>query len=529
MADEPTPSEQPAGIAAVESAAPLGADEDRDRGRLLFKYVTVDEWRDYRAIIGVFADTFFAEFTPAEVASRLDAAGYDLEERTVADRLEALRRWGNLTVSTSVGNPTSVADYYRRRNRYLITTSGQNVHQVVEGVLASVDDVRDVTTGRLRTLRDALVRLSEMDLRTADAESLADAVGVVFDNHAAFTDEIAQFFAAINQWQARYDLDADEFRFFAEVLVSYVGDRLDEIERTARPIGVMLEQLRPSVPRIVERIAAADDLATRVERAGLERSVQVARHRGAVVEDWDHLIEWFRPRRGAASRIDRLGRDAVAAIRTLTANLTRLSRIGVSASSRRADFLRLARWFDDAPDAARCHELAACAFGLHPARHWGVSAEDAHDPVSSTTSWWDAPRAPVAVSLRERGDATNRGRASPMPDQRAQKELLRRRREAEKVQRSRVDHELASIGRLDGATLSRPAMERLQELLGGVRHLKGDDSRWRRNVDGDLELAVRRSEAPTVVHVAEGTLTLQQLEVVVSLTAESQSGGDDER
>ncbi len=502
----------------------VDGDDHRARGRLLFKYVTVDEWRDYRAIMGVFADTFFAEFTPAEVTARLDASGVDAEERVVADRLESLCRWGNLTVSSSVGNPSSVADYYRRRNRYLITTSGQNVHQVVEGVLDTVDDVRDVTTGRLRTLRDALERLLVMDPATADPVGLADAVGVVFDNHAAFTDEIAQFFAAINQWQSRYDLDAEEFRFFAEVLVSYVGDRLDEIERTSRPIGVMLEQVRASVPRIVERIAAADDLAGRVERAGLDRSVHVARQRGAVVEDWDHLIEWFRPRRGVESRIDRLSRDAVAAIRTLTANLTRLSRVGVSASSRRADFLRLARWFDEAPDAGSCHELAACAFGLFPARHWGVSADDVGDPVSSTTSWWDAPRASVAVSLRERGDTTNRGRASPMPDQRAERELLRLRRAAEKVRRARVDDELAAIDHLDGATLSPPAMERLRELLGGVRHLRADADRWRRHVDGDLELAVRRSERPTVVHVAEGTLCLHQLEVTIS-----RRGSDDER
>lgn len=516
MAEPPLPGEAVSGH--------RGIDDHLERGRLLFRYVTVDEWRDYRAIMGVFADTFFAEFTPAEVAARLEATGVDLAEQTVDDRLVSLHRWGNLTVSSSVGNPSSVADYYRRRNRYLITTAGQNVHQVVEGVLVSVDDVRDVSTGRLRTLRDALERLSAMDPPTVDPVALTDAVGVAFDNHAAFTDEIAQFFAAINQWQSRYDLDADEFRFFAEVLVSYVGDRLDEIERSARPIGVLLEQLRTRVPRLVERIASADDLAARVERAGLEQAVQVARRRGGVVEDWDHLIEWFRPHRGAESRIDRLGRDAVAAIRTLTANLTRLSRIGVSASSRRADFLRLAGWFDAAPDVECCHDLAASAFGLYPSRHWGVSADDVLDPVSSTTSWWDAPTAPVALSLRERGDTTNRGRASPMPDQRAQKELLRRRRAAEKIQRALIDDELASLDQLDGATLSPAAMERLQELLGGVRHRATDGSNWRRHVDGALEVAVRASEGSTVVRVDEGTLTLHRLEVVLS-----REGGDGER
>ncbi len=466
--------------------------------------------------MGIFADTFFAEFSPAEVQAQLVAAGTHLDEHTVGERLESLRRWGNLTVSSSVGNPTSVADYYRRRNRYLITTAGQNVHQVVEGVLRTVDEVRDVSTGRLRTLRDALDRLQSLDLDRTDPQDLADAVRVVFDNHSAFTDEIAQFFAAINQWQSRYDLDPEEFRFFAEVLVSYVGDRLDEIERTARPIGVSLDRLRSRIETIVDRLAGADDLASRVGHAGLDRAVAVTQRRGSQAADWEHLIEWFRPSHGLDSRIDRLGRDAIAAIRTLTANLTRLSRVGVSASSRRADLLRLAVWFDEATDVEHCHLLAAAALGLHPARHWGVVAEDSLDPVSTQTSWWDGPRAPVAVSLRERGDTTNRGRTSPLRDQRAAKEAIRLRREHEAADRAALDDELMRLGDPDGTTLSAPLMARLQHLLGGVRHLPADDQGWRRTQDGGVTCSIRRSERATVIACPDGTLTLDHLEVVLT-------------
>lgn len=509
------------------SAASGVSDPDADldaaaRGRLLFRYVTVDEWADYRSIVGVFADTFFAEFSPAEVQAQLAAAGTHLDEHTVGERLESLRRWGNLTVSSSVGNPTSVADYYRRRNRYLITTSGQTVHQVVEGVLRTVDEVRDVSTGRLRSLRDALDQLQDLDIDRMPAQDLADAVRIVFDNHSSFTDEVAQFFAAINQWQSRYDLDPEEFRFFAEVLVSYVGDRLDEIERTARPIGVALDLLRPRLATIVARLADTDDLATRVGHAGLDQAVSVAHRRGSRLEDWDHLIEWFRPSHGVDSRIDRLGREAVAAIRTLTANLTRLSRVGVSGSSRRADLLRLAVWFDGAPDVDRCHEIASAALGLHPARHWGIAAGDSLDPVGTQTSWWDAPRAPVAVSLRERGDTTNRGRTSPLRVQSAAKDAMRLRRAREAADLAALDDELVLVGDPNGATLSSPAVVRLQQLLGGVRHLPAGDAGWRRADDGAVICSIRRSDRSTVITCPDGMLTLENLEVRVTAA----SGGE---
>ena len=137
----------------MTDADPAGADPaggDPDAGRRLFRYVTGEEWQDYRRIMAVFAGTFFSEFTTDEVQNRLAAGGTDLDEGTVSERLESLRRWGNLTVSSATGTPSSLADYYRRRNRYLITRAGQEVHQLVEGVLARVDEVRDISTGRLR-------------------------------------------------------------------------------------------------------------------------------------------------------------------------------------------------------------------------------------------------------------------------------------------------------------------------------------------------------------------------------------------
>lgn len=292
--------------------APDPAERPDEVGRKLFRYVVGDEWREYRAIMDAFAGTFFAELTPDDVATRLAAAGHPLDPATVGDRLESLRRWGNLTVSSAVGSPTSLADYYKRRNRYLITRAGQEVHQVVEGVLTRVDEVRDVSTGRLRALLEALDHLASEDLDVVDPVRLADLVGAVFDPHEAFTSEITQFFAAINQWQSRYDLSPEEFTFFAEVLVGYVAERLDEIERTARPIGRRLDGLTGSVPTIVER--ANRGLAARVEHAGLQDTVAVTRRAGTRADDWVHLASWFVGQPGRPSRIEQLSREAVAAI-----------------------------------------------------------------------------------------------------------------------------------------------------------------------------------------------------------------------
>ena len=426
----------------------------------VFAYVT--ESPDYRHVLAVFAGTFFAELTPAEVTARLDEAGTALEEATVTQRLEQLREWGNLEVSASVGQVGTVEDYYRRRNRYLITRVGQEVHDVVEGVLAQVDDVRDVSLGRLEQLRAGLETLAALDAATAPPDRLAEAVRAVFDPHVAFSAEITQFFAAINQWQSRFDLDEDEFAFFSEVLVGYVGERLETLRRASRPIAGLLAEVEPAVVTIVER--AADGLAARVAAAGLS-SVRVRREPGAAVADWENLASWFVSSPGRPSRVQTLERDAVDAVRTLTQNLTRLSRTGTAGSSRRVDFLRLALFFARS-DAPRAHELASAAFGMFGARHLGGAGGDDTDPVSSATSWWDAPVATVPVSLRERGDTTSRGRTARVQDRtQERRHLLARRAEAEK-RASAARAELLEVGAAGfTARLSEPALRELQRVL----------------------------------------------------------------
>ena len=495
------------------------ASTDLDGARLLFRYLGGDEWREYRAILRVFADTFFAEFTPDDVAELTL-----IEVDTARDRLESLRRWGNLTVSSSVGNPTSLDDYYRRRHRYLITRAGQEVFDLVERVLAATDEIGDVQATRLRDLQRALEAVLEhtdaaMDSTPDPSSGLADAVRTVFDIHDRFTTELTQFFVQLNEWQNRYDLTPAEVHVFASVLVDYVSEQLTEIERMAGPIGRSLERLLARVDDLLPALQSG--LAARVEEAGLSDTVAVRRLKGTDGQDWQHLAAWFVRVPGRPSRLDQHTRQALAAVRTLTTNVSRLARLGTGMSSRRSDFVRLAGFFDRAPTVEQAHLIAAAAFGLGSCRRLGTLSSDADDPEPTVTPWRDAPRASVPVSLRERGDTSTRGSASPMRDRSRELELLRRRRELERVARERTAAELLSCadeaGRIDGARLSQECFVMLRDLIGRSSHGARPDAPARRVADAGVCCEVRRVPgARTVVESPEGRLAINGLVITVA-------------
>lgn len=506
------------------SVAPVVRPAGDDAARQLFRYLSGEEWREYRTIISVFAGTFFSEFSPDDVADALRSSNDErpemfIDPAVVPDRLESLRRWGNLAASTSVGNPSSLDDYYRRRHRYLITRAGQEVYDLVEGVLRRIDDIGDVQAGRLRDLHRALVRLHDLaqpgldDVSSAD---VADAVRGVFDPHESFSTEITQFFASINQLQSRFDLEANEIKFFAEVLVGYVSEQLVEIERMARPIAVVLREIEPHLDAIVVR--ARSGLAARVDDAGLANDVSVRGLAGSARSDWDHLLRWFGAGADGQSRLDGLTRQALAAVRTLTGNLTRLSRVGAGAASRRGDFVRLAGFVDSAESVDDVHDLVSAAFGLFPSRHLGLLSGDADDPVATSTSWAKAPVAEVPVMLRKRGDLGQRGSVTPIRDRAREREMLLRRRENERAAEERTAQELLDAvdhnGRLHRGEMSVRALRRLRLLLGASSARRQSGSPRRESRDRDLVCTVDRRPGQSVeVDCPDGTLTLYDIEI----------------
>ena len=267
--------------------------------------------------------------------------------------------------------------------------------------------------------------------------------------------------------------------------------------------------------------ALRSGLAARVDDAGLAGNVAVRRLKGTDPEDWEHLAAWFMPPPGRPSRLDQLTRQAVAAVRTLTANVTRLSRVGLGAASRRADFVKLAGFFDRATTTDEAHRIAAAAFGLGSCRRVGAPAADADDPAPTITPWRDAPRATVAVSLRIRGDRSQRGTATPLRDRRTEHAWIRQRRERERVAREAVAAELLSYagdgGQLDGAQLSVASFTMLRDLVGRSGHGSSPGATVRSaTADGVLCEVRRAAGTRTVVECPDGRLALHGLEVTVT-------------
>ena len=501
---------------------PASADSAR---RDLFRYLTSDESADYLAIMNLFSATLLTDLSAAEVAAQLadrdpspdrdpapagdpaPARAAALDRDTAEARCRQLVAWGNLLPSVRDAKVATVAEYIRSRSRYQVSKLGGRVHREAVAIMHASDGAREVARELLGQIVQSLDRiLALLDRQQIDAEALAGEVTTVFGNQRLFTDSVRDFYAYLAGVLSRYDLGGSEYAEFKELLLVYIELITADVSRHAPAVahraGLVLARIDP----LLATLAALPGLT-------LPDGTPVERAPGRSMPDWAELAYWYDTHGGSGPQ--QLRTAANLALAQLITNAKRLLDSSGTGFSRRADFLRLARWFAAADDDSS-HRLYAAAFGAYPSRHLLFGPDEPDPRTGPATSWWDSEPVPVPLSLRERGDRAIRGRTSRVPDPTADRRRLIAQAQREAELRQAAAAELALAGHLDRAVISPAARDLLLDLVSDLL------ARHRTEVtDHDVGLRLNAVPGPdTVVHSPDGTITFDGLTLSVTGTAQ---------
>ena len=484
-------------------AAPPGEAADASR-RGLFQYLTVEESADYLAIMDLFSATLLTDLSATEVAAQLAERGLNLPRDTVEARCRQLVGWGNLVHSIRDARVATVAEYIRSRSRYQVSKLGGRLHREAVAILHASDGAREVARELLGQIVQSLDRiLALLDRDGIDADALAGEVTTVFGNQRLFTDSVRDFYAYLAGILSRYDLGGEEYAQFKELLLVYIDLITADVNRHAPAVAHRIGLVRKQIEPLLAALASLPGLT-------LPDGTPVERAQGRTHADWEELASWYDATHGTSGP-EQLRAAAGQALGQLITNAKRLLDSSGTGFSRRADFLRLARWFASSDDEG-AHRLYAAAFGAYPARHLLFGPEEPDPRIGPTTSWWRGDPVQIPVSLRERGDRAMRGRSSRVPDTTADRLRLIAEAQREAEQRQAAVAELALTGSLHGATISPAARDLLLDLVAALLAQQGEEI-----ADHDAGLRLRAVPGPdTVVTSPDGTTTFVGLSLTVA-------------
>jgi uncharacterized protein (TIGR02677 family) len=357
-----------------------GTDHERVEARAdLFRYLVADNALQYRAVMRLLAD-----LSAAEVALQLADTSTPMTVDEVAAACKQLESWGNLVRGVRDARVATVRDYLRSRTRYQASKLGGRVHRDAEAILAASDGARDVARELLGSIVELLERITSRVVQVnpdqpVDVEALAADVTTVFTSQAVFNESVRDFYAYLNAVLSRYDLAGAEYQQFKSMLLDYVDLVTADVVRHAPAIVDRLNKLAPFLDDVLAALATMPTLT--MPDGTVAESLP-----GRSESDWQQLREWYLGQH-SRSGPDTLRAAAEQALGQLITNAKRmLAPIGTG-TSRRADLLKLAGWFDRA-DSDNAHRLYAATFGAYPSRHLLLGPDEPNPRDGATTSWW---------------------------------------------------------------------------------------------------------------------------------------------
>ncbi len=464
-----------------------------------FQYVTVDNAPTYRAIMQVFFEArqrYVIELRSADVLERLasSALHFELPSAEALDyHLSHLVSWGNLGHTHDAGAVTRLADFYKKRFLYHLTTVGEVAHRAVLEVEATVGRSGSLQSTMLVKIRDAVLALAEA--ATLSSPEPDQVFRLFHDLHSAFdtlTEEANHFIAEIDRSETG-PADEDRFIPYKQALLAYIARFVEQLRRLSDEIGAAIESMEAAGSnRLIAIAALSGDLPPALGEAD-PRAAWVAQQTAR----WAGTRTWFRGDAlvGTLPTVARLAEVAREAVISLTRTLGRLNDRRTRPVDRAADFRTLARWFSQCADDAATHHLWRSAFGLAPARHFDLMDDDP-ELVPPSTSWWVAPPVEVPVRLRSHGNVSSAGRPSPAADHSLTRQWIAQKRRREQAQLQEAMRRFAGRGELTIsaiASLDAAQFDLLLTLLDSALTAPRapDGAMMARTADGRLKISLK--------------------------------------
>lgn len=411
----------------------------RGPGLRVFAYAVYEKAELYIAVLDALVEAkerFRLQLRPAEVARELSG----VDEAEVAEALERLDGWGNLSRIYDTAAPETLDEFYGKRFLYQLTPAGVAAHEGVRAVRAAGLDAG----GRLSAvlLPGIVERLRAVQVEAREPLPDAARLYTLFvDLFGAFTElaeNAGRYMSDLSVETSRIAGDDDSFSAYKRAVLMYLDEFVARLVDFVPRIAALITEIDGEVEALIDTAAGAD-LAPSL--AGDDTGP-----RESFLIRWAGVRAWFLRDADQAPIAESLRLAMLDALGRILAAVGRLNERHLRRVSREADFTQLARWFAVADDDAAV-ALWDVAFGLYPARHFSELAGD--EEVERARSFWDAEPAEVAPRLRATGTRASPGRPGRSADYSATK---RARLAALRAQHAQAE---AAVARLADRTPAR--------------------------------------------------------------------------
>jgi|AKZA01.1.fsa_nt_gi conserved hypothetical protein TIGR02677 len=342
----------------------LSADTNHIRYRMIMRYFFVqhERMRDF-----IYPEDIFAFMQEQSILNYT-------EEHLTQD-LKQLVKWKNIAESYEVKNPRTIEEFNRRNSRYQILP----ISVEIERMMMRLENQGERFKGSLdvrsfEKLHRVLAEFIEAEL---DEQQLMDTWQELVSRFTTVKEATSDYMAYLSSEDADFTSERGKLLEFKEKFIRYLRDFILGSHQMAAKIRELLTQKNQVHKRLIQ-LSTLPEFSPR-----LEADIQTPEQKLFETQElFQSVHDWFIDRPIQLSEYSLLNQRTDEMIRKITRAIRDLGEERAQRSSRKKDYLHMAKWFHECPTLSEAHQLSATVFGVENSRHYWTQEVDSSDIYS---------------------------------------------------------------------------------------------------------------------------------------------------
>ena len=355
-------------------------------------YLTADNAGRYRCIMRVFYDSYEKmrfQLYKEDVLELLLVSYPELEGLTMDQLkldLSALTEWKNLIAIQDPRKVYTIAEYKNKQFRYSMSEAAVEIERMAARLENLFLEPASLSTNYFLRIEHSLQEADTLNLKDLKAvnewwKDLQEDFRCLNQN---YQDYLREFYSGRSEKLLR----SVEFVLHKDRFIAYLEDFIRSLQMYTDRITAILLHLDPARKQKLLERTVESELAIPRPQSELHEDLRTYLH-DSIFGRWESLEQWFigsDERLSESLHILDITNEVIQKIIQNAALIVQLQNWGIS---RKADYQRWIRMFQNCSDIEEAHRLSACLFGSMHARHFTASAPRSTDSISSAVSQED--------------------------------------------------------------------------------------------------------------------------------------------
>lgn len=398
------------------------------------KYLSAENYVSYRAIMRIFYQEHQKMHYQLDKQTimgelRQDRLFSTYTDQQLAQDLDQLIKWKNLTAIQDPRKVRTVADFQNKQYQYMMSQAALEIERMTITLENLYTHTTGLTSSSFRRIRHALDKIEKLDQMSL--KDIGDWWQDLQEDFSRLSQSYQDYLREFYGPSAEKYMKSEDFIVYKRHLITYLEDFVQDLQNSASQISAQLESLSSETTEKLLNLVHQSELdipRPLSEKTDHWQDELRMKNNGV----WQTLTNWFAGSDSTARQVMEVTNEVIRRVVQNAAMLVQMQNMGVS---NKAELRHIMKLFSETPSLDEAHKLSALTFGAQHARHYIINSGRDTDRID-TSCFQESPME-FLLRPRERTyrpSIDRRGFADKSSDKKEQ-----RKRILEEAQRLRTE------------------------------------------------------------------------------------------